>query len=105
MVCQYEGCNNKDFYCIEWWGLNQHGKDPEIVNETYSCTNSEHLLAMCHPNQYDGTFPDEINIDETGEARPELLRIVKRLLGRKVTIENGNLLAKLIYQDVQSAKK
>ena len=92
MKCSYDGCEKKARYCIEWWGLNQHGKNPIVVDESYSCTNPHHLIELSHnPNL--GGYPDEINI-EPGlyeEPLPKLLALVQQAMDEELkldTIEN-----------------
>lgn len=84
--CQYEGCQRKSAYGLEWWGLNQHGKDPRIVAERYSCHLSEHLVGLAHHDDFGG-YPDEINVADTGEVKSRLLDLVRRALDGEVDRE------------------
>jgi hypothetical protein len=83
-MCEHEGCKNKDVYCVEWWGLNQFGKDPEIVHEVYSCANPKHLIALSGPEEYDGSLPDNIYNVNTDKGKPRLLAIVTNALEGKL---------------------
>ncbi|MEK6950979.1 MAG: hypothetical protein AABX13_04625 [Nanoarchaeota archaeon] len=93
--CGYEHCDRSAVYCLEWWGVNQYGKNPIIVSERYSCLDPEHLIDLAHHNEYGG-YPDEINSVETGEAKSRLLELVKKGMDRELdldTLDNLVLIA------------
>jgi len=94
MICNYEGCNKRARYCIEWWGLNQHGKNPHLADECYSCTDPHHLIKLSH-NSNLGGYPDEIYTDTPPGVRskvlPKLLELVKKAMDGELkpdSIEN-----------------
>ncbi|GAF85972.1 unnamed protein product, partial [marine sediment metagenome] len=60
MVCNYEGCWSRAKYCIEWWGLNQHGKNPVVADERDVCANPKHIISLANHDEYGG-YPDEIH--------------------------------------------
>lgn len=95
MNCNYEGCGEKAGYCIEWWGLNQHGKNPVVADERYSCSNPEHLIRLSQHNAYGG-YPDEIYSVGTFEIKQDLLSLVKKAIDGDLeseTIDNLVLIA------------
>ncbi len=81
--CGYKECNNQPDYCVEWWGLNQHGKDPMVVLERYSCRDPHHLIRVSH-NDIFGGYPDEIQDASTYHALPKLLSAVRSAMDRKL---------------------
>lgn len=84
--CEYEGCQRKSAYGLEWWGLNQHGEDPRVVAERYSCPIPEHLVRLAHHDDFGG-YPDEINDADTGEVKSRLLDLVCKALDGEVDKE------------------
>ena len=82
-ACNSEGCLSEPAYCIEWFGLNQHGKNPIVVMERYSCDNSRHLIASSQNNVFGG-YPDEIQNTTHYEAKPKLLTAVKMAMDGKL---------------------
>ncbi len=81
-----QGCPNKAKYCIEWWSLNQYGKNPYVVDERYSCAKPDHLIALSEHKEYGG-YPDEINTVEGERVKPELLSLVKKAMDKELDID------------------
>jgi len=73
--CASFSCAEKPFYCLEWWGLNQHGENPLVVFERYSC--AMHLLNSAIHECYGG-YPDEIQDAVTLTPKPRLLAVIKK---------------------------
>jgi len=73
----YPYCAEAPLYCLEWWGVNQYGKNPLVVFECYSC--ASHLLSSALHLDYGG-YPDEIQDSETLQPQPYLLAVVSRAL-------------------------
>ncbi len=77
--CEVEDCENSAKYFIEWYGLNQYGENPVVVDEIDVC--EFHLVkSSVHPDY--GGVPDNIGDIEPEKDRPDLLEeIVKKLSG------------------------
>lgn len=73
--CYIDDCEKPLKYIIEWYGLNQLGENPEIVDECNTCDDFEHLVKASYHNEYGGT-PDGIVDYKTGEENPSLLEKV-----------------------------
>ncbi len=71
-------CFERPKFCLEWWGVNQQGEDPEIKDENYACDDMRHIRHAAYHSAYGG-FPDEVSETETGKIRPDILEeIVKQ---------------------------
>ncbi len=71
-----EECGEEARYLLEWWGLNQHGENPEIADEIYVCSNPEHIIKEAHHPDYGGC-PDAVCDALNGkEESPELLELI-----------------------------
>lgn len=81
--CQAGECREKSVYFIEWWGLNQNRKDPEVVDEAYSCQRTSHIIKLSKHDEYGG--PDAIYaINSPTKSLTGLLQEVqKELTGEK----------------------
>ena len=86
MICDYEGCWDKAKYCIEWWGLNQHGENPIVADECYVCSNPKHLIELSQHRAYGG-YPDEIHSIETYEVKSKLLSLVEKVIDGELELE------------------
>ena len=78
--CYIEECESPLKYTIEWYGLNQHGKNPLVVDERNVCENIEHLVSASFHSRFGG-FPDGITDHSTHyKEHPDLLeRVIKRM--------------------------
>lgn len=94
--CAYPDCPAASAYCLEWWGVNQHGKNPLVVYERYSCEDSAHLIA-CADHEDFGGYPDEVyRCDDSEEVLPQLLFFIRGALDKTLsasTLENLVLIA------------
>jgi hypothetical protein len=82
MICEYMDCKSNAIYNIEWWGLNQHGKNPEIIVQRYSCSIPRHLLNLSRSDEFGG-YPNRIE-DLDGNNKVYLLRSVKKALDNRL---------------------
>jgi len=77
LSCEIEGCENSAKYCIEWYGVNQYGENPYVVDERNVC--EPHLVEGSVHEDFGGV-PDGIVDLESYKERPELLEeVIKRL--------------------------
>jgi hypothetical protein len=83
MRCEYKGCNNNAEYSIEWWGLDQDGKNPTIVDELHTCNNPEHVVNLSKHQEFGG-YPDEIQSIGNYEPKTAILYQVKDVIDGKL---------------------
>ncbi|MDP3733622.1 MAG: hypothetical protein Q8R37_00165 [Nanoarchaeota archaeon] len=70
--CYIDNCSASTQYIIEWYGLNQHGKNPLVVDERAVCSDIEHLVKASYHHLFGG-IPDGIVDYETWEKEHPLL--------------------------------
>ena len=76
--CEVNGCKSKPVYVLEWYGYNQFGKDPEVVQEIYVCKNFQHMIRLGEDDGPDGIneyerIPEGIVFADTLEDAPGVL--------------------------------
>lgn len=72
MVCDL--CGERSKYILEWYGVNQHGKNPLVVHEVSSCPNFEHIVEIMNSNSNKfGTPLDGIVDSETLDVEHPIL--------------------------------
>ena len=86
-----EKCGEEARYLLEWWGLNQHGENPEIADETYVCSNPEHIIQEAHHPDYGG-YPDAIcDVLNDEEEVPELLELIIKAMDNPTSESIGTI--------------
>jgi len=81
--CSIENCQNPASYLIEWYGVNQHGENPVVVDERQVCENFDHIVRASHHESYGG-FPDGIvDIETTVIEHDSLIQRVIEEIGGK----------------------
>ena len=74
--CYVDECQNKARYIIEWYGLNQYGKDPEVVDEIAACEQFLHLVSLSYHDEFGGVPDGIVDFDDRDKENPSLLEKV-----------------------------
>lgn len=88
--CKLEGCLRPPVYVIEWYGLNQHGKNPIVADEALVCGNFAHIFALSHHPAYGGTPDGVVDIETLDIEHPDI--VDKILQAMRVEDETPELL-------------
>ena len=75
--CCIDGCENPPRYVIEWYGLNQHRENPEVVGEATVCKQFEHLVTASYHDRFGGVPDGIVNYHNLDEENPSLFERVK----------------------------
>ena len=78
--CYIDGCECPAKYCIEWYGVNQHGGDPLVADERPVCGNMDHIVSASAHDDYGGTPDGIVDIKTYEIEHPELLEKVIKLM-------------------------
>lgn len=85
-------CENPALFVVEWYGVDQKGENPELVEDRGVCGRFEHLVHASKNDYYDGP-PDAIFLkDSDDDEQPELLKIIIGVLNpenTKQALENA----------------
>ena len=74
-------CGDDYRFILEWYGVNQHGKNPELVDESHVCGEFRHIFEASHHDDYGG-IPDRI-IDLEHTEHPRILEFVEGAMAAK----------------------
>lgn len=68
-------CEKPSLFVIEWYGVDQYGKNPELVDDRGVCGSFEHLVHASRHEEYGGV-PDAIFLKYSNKKQSELLNAV-----------------------------
>ena len=74
--CYVDGCQNPPKYIIEWYGLNQHGENPEVADERASCEKFEHLVNLSYHDRFGGVPDGIVDFEDLDKENPSLVQKV-----------------------------
>ena len=74
--CYIPSCDNKPIYLIEWYGFNQHGENPLVVDERAVCTEFEHIVLSSFHDRFGGNPDGIVLISDYEQEHPDLVQQV-----------------------------
>lgn len=74
--CYLDGCQKPPKYIIEWYGLDQHGKNPEVADERAVCEEFEHLVKLSYHDSFGGVPDGIVDFDNWDKENPSLVKRV-----------------------------
>jgi len=78
--CCVEGCINQAQYVIEWYGLNQFGKNPVVADERPVCGDFTHMVHASFHDQFGGVPDGVVDAETLDKEHPELVaRIIAEM--------------------------
>ena len=81
--CLIDKCKKPAKYTLEWYGYNQHGEDPLVVEEVDVCEDFEHIIAASYSDNL-GELNGIVDYETKDEEQQELYKkVLKKLSGKK----------------------
>ncbi len=69
-------CGKPAKYIIEWYGVNQFGKNPEVADEKSVCSNFNHIVQASRHEDYGGVPDGIVDYKTLNIEHPSLLEKV-----------------------------